>query len=125
MFSTCSELTPRAPIPDGRMAQFMQPCLTLISATSPIEKIVRKENGRNKNLHGCHPSTSNSPLWCPLLTRVPGHHISSNINHHHPSFNVEYRKNCFQNSWFSFFIKLSSVSKKCVTVFFSTGPPDF
>ena len=25
MFSTCSELTPRAPIPDGRMAQFMQP----------------------------------------------------------------------------------------------------
>ena len=26
MFSTCSELTPRAPIPDGRMAQFMQPC---------------------------------------------------------------------------------------------------
>ena len=28
MFSTCSELTPRAPIPDGRMAQFMQPCGT-------------------------------------------------------------------------------------------------
>ena len=26
MFPTCSELTPRAPIPDGRMAQFMQPC---------------------------------------------------------------------------------------------------
>ena len=25
MFSTCSELTRRAPIPDGRMAQFMQP----------------------------------------------------------------------------------------------------
>ena len=25
MFSTFSELTPRAPIPDGRMAQFMQP----------------------------------------------------------------------------------------------------
>ena len=25
MFSMCSELTPRAPIPDGRMAQFMQP----------------------------------------------------------------------------------------------------
>ena len=29
MFSTCSELTPRAPIPDGRMAQFMQPCLSM------------------------------------------------------------------------------------------------
>ena len=25
MFSTCSELTPRSPIRDGRMAQFMQP----------------------------------------------------------------------------------------------------
>ena len=27
MFSTCSELTPRAPIPDGRMERIMQPCL--------------------------------------------------------------------------------------------------
>ena len=26
MYSTCSELTPRAPIPDGRMEQIMQPC---------------------------------------------------------------------------------------------------
>ena len=26
MFSMCSELTPRAPIPDGRMEQIMQPC---------------------------------------------------------------------------------------------------
>ena len=26
MFSTCSELTPRAPIPDGRMERIMQPC---------------------------------------------------------------------------------------------------
>ena len=25
MFSTCSELTPRAPIPDGRMERIMQP----------------------------------------------------------------------------------------------------
>ena len=25
MFSTCSELTPRAPIPDGRMERFMHP----------------------------------------------------------------------------------------------------
>ena len=27
MFSTCSELTPRAPIPDDRMEQIMQPCV--------------------------------------------------------------------------------------------------
>ena len=26
MFSTCSELTPRALIPDGRMERIMQPC---------------------------------------------------------------------------------------------------
>ena len=26
MFSMCSELTPRAPIPDGRMERIMQPC---------------------------------------------------------------------------------------------------
>ena len=30
MFSTCSELTPRAPILDGRMAQFMQPWLYIV-----------------------------------------------------------------------------------------------
>ena len=30
MFSTCSKLTPHAPIPDGRMEQFMQPCALLI-----------------------------------------------------------------------------------------------
>ena len=29
MFSTCSELTPRAPIPDGRMERVMQPCALL------------------------------------------------------------------------------------------------
>ena len=28
MFSMCSKLTPRAPIPNGRMAQFMQPWVT-------------------------------------------------------------------------------------------------
>ena len=29
MFSMCSELTPRARIPDTRIPQFMQPCLGL------------------------------------------------------------------------------------------------
>ena len=28
MFSMCSELTPRAPVPDNRIPQLMQPCLT-------------------------------------------------------------------------------------------------
>ena len=28
-YSTCSELTPRAPIPDGRMERFMHPCFAL------------------------------------------------------------------------------------------------
>ena len=31
MFSRCSELTPRAPIPDGRMAQIMQPSESRLS----------------------------------------------------------------------------------------------
>ena len=53
MFSTCSELTPRAPIPDGRMAQFMQPCLlstffhremTLMVSMSVILKKAKKNN---------------------------------------------------------------------------------
>ena len=33
MFSTCSDLTPRATIPDGRMAQFMQPWIEEIYNT--------------------------------------------------------------------------------------------
>ena len=33
MLSTCPELTPRAPIPDGRMAQYMQPCTLLTLLT--------------------------------------------------------------------------------------------
>ena len=39
MFSTCSELTPRAPIPDGRMDRFMhpwcQPTLYIFELTLP------------------------------------------------------------------------------------------
>ena len=30
MFSMCSELTPRAPIPDTRIPQLMQPCSNLV-----------------------------------------------------------------------------------------------
>ena len=37
MFSTCSELTPRAPIPDGRMERFMHPW---ISMSIPIFNIL-------------------------------------------------------------------------------------
>ena len=35
MFSMCSELTPRAPIPDTRIPQLMQPCSGSISKLSP------------------------------------------------------------------------------------------
>ena len=34
MFSTCSELTPRAPIPDGRMERFMHPCAQILENIS-------------------------------------------------------------------------------------------
>ena len=42
MFSTCSELTPRAPIPDGRMEPIMQPCLAL---TEVELDLLRTEEG--------------------------------------------------------------------------------
>ena len=35
MFSMCSELTPRAPIPDTRIPQLMQPC-TVLCSNQPI-----------------------------------------------------------------------------------------
>ena len=48
MFSTCSKLTSRAPIPDGMMEQIMQPCGTHrqdyikqnVSPVSPLQRIV-------------------------------------------------------------------------------------
>ena len=44
MFSTCSELTPRAPIPDGRMERIMQPCHTYpcLQQSLRIERYKRK-----------------------------------------------------------------------------------
>ena len=44
MFSTCSELTPRAPIPDGGMAQIMQPCLQNLHLMKSFAKIVKEDN---------------------------------------------------------------------------------
>ena len=44
MFSMCSELTPRAPIPDGRMAQTMQLCWEIRSQAVCDE---------NKAMHPC------------------------------------------------------------------------
>ena len=38
MFSTCSELTPRAPILDGRMEQTMQPCLQKAKAKAKAKQ---------------------------------------------------------------------------------------
>ena len=38
MFSTCSELTPRAPTPNGRMARIMQPCLRAILLLSGSDR---------------------------------------------------------------------------------------
>ena len=38
MFSMCSGLTPRAPIPDDRMAQFMQPWVVLLFRESASKK---------------------------------------------------------------------------------------
>ena len=58
MFYTCSELTPRAPIPDGRMTQIMQPCslikkMTCIStvriSTAELECFTRSSTGERSS----------------------------------------------------------------------------
>ena len=60
MFSACSKLTPRAPIPDGRMEQIMQPCLQAIQlifvgnikvssrSTNPPQQELTNPLGKNK-----------------------------------------------------------------------------
>ena len=45
MFSTCSELTPRAPIPDGRMERIMHPCWC-VSMTIFIDKRTDQQTNR-------------------------------------------------------------------------------
>ena len=39
MFSMCSELTPRARIPDTRIPQLMQPCLQMLGAKNLERKL--------------------------------------------------------------------------------------
>ena len=52
MFSTCSELIPRAPIPDGRMERFMHPCRTVqkIAATREWPYIFCEQSANNLQL---------------------------------------------------------------------------
>ena len=50
-FSTCSELTPRAPIPDGRMERFMHPCSTLLQCSNDIGFQRKKGRGMSGVLH--------------------------------------------------------------------------
>ena len=53
MFSTCSELSPRAPIPDGRMAQIMQPWALSDCTGAPNQttllKVVSNQRHRRPN----------------------------------------------------------------------------
>ena len=51
MFSTCSELTPRAPIPDGRMERFMHPwsedadwCWVNVVCSTEMQKAASRAN---------------------------------------------------------------------------------
>ena len=57
MFSMCSKLTPRAPIPDSRIAQFMQPCYI----SSQTISIPRSPDGDNKTWF--HFISSSKNLW--------------------------------------------------------------
>ena len=40
MFSMCSKLTPRAPIPDSRIAQFMQPWLVVVGCRQQSSVVI-------------------------------------------------------------------------------------
>ena len=63
MFSTCSELTPRAPIPDGRMEQTMQPWSCNASSAK-----YRKKHGISSILR-CEQCKIPSKAWnmCNVL----------------------------------------------------------
>ena len=51
MFSMCSELTPRAPILDSRIAQFMQPCVQIGWLTGAL---CCQITSRSKRAEGTH-----------------------------------------------------------------------
>ena len=42
MFSMCSELTPRACIPDTRIPQLMQPCIYLVLPALPVTQLISR-----------------------------------------------------------------------------------
>ena len=75
MFSTCSELTPLAPIPDGRMEQIMQPWWECSSLFSPTQwqnwEHQITDNScilcENSGIHIVHRVSSVSKNACPAV----------------------------------------------------------
>ena len=81
MFSTCSELTPRAPIPDGRMAQIMQPCIATkqhVKGVSTVNKIGQQARQKPAEMENLMETKNRHPdvpcftlhLWLDALVRV-------------------------------------------------------
>ena len=77
MFSMCSELTPHAPIPDSRIAQFMQPCVW------PDDMI-----GESSGFHVDNPEYCVVDRFAALLVNRP------NFYKQHKTFkNIQFRLN--------------------------------
>ena len=67
MFSMCSELTPRAPIPDSRITQFMQPCSIKYCVTNYV---MVAEFGHNM-------------MWSFIIKIALQHYVSIKLNIFH------------------------------------------
>ena len=70
MFSTCSELTQRAPIPDGRMEQIMQPCSIYYSICKVCTVEVQIPKVNEISRHMLSPLSASCSVSTLLRTQV-------------------------------------------------------
>ena len=75
MFSTCSELTPRAPIPDGRMERIMQPWVGLGVIPVPTYSHLAKKC-KSGSFAGSYEITLKTAGWHEWRVGVGRHLLS-------------------------------------------------
>ena len=87
MFSMCSELTPRAPVPDNRIPQLMQPCFQTDQNSSIIpvrnyHNVIEKNNFSYLHealLASWKNFSSSLPLFCPFTVLPAAQFFTSNM----------------------------------------------
>ena len=90
-FSTCSELTPRAPVPDNRIPQLMQPChpekkkMTLFGSRT-LWEWGQKIKTFCENITQLKKGNNTLKMW----------RLCENWHVIKPEVNVEYRENIFK-----------------------------